>query len=355
MREIKPVTSIDVAKRAGVSQSAVSRTFTPGAAVSEATRHKVLDAAKALSYRPNAIARTLSTNRSRIIGVVLSYLDNQFYPAVVEQLSRALQGHGFHVMLFFAEAHQGAVSAQGKDVDSALTQLMAYQLDGVVLASTTLSSRLARECVEAGIPVVMFNRSASGAQANSVTSNNIDGGHIAGLHLIEQGHRRIAYIAGRDDASTNRDRETGLLQALNDNRLELFRRANGNFEHAAAAEATRAIFSGTALPDAVVVASDYMAFAVMDTLRYELGLRVPEDASVISFDDVPLAAWPAYNLTTVAQSVPAMVSSTVNLLLDQLTDASVVTRDVSVACRLVVRGSTQVSATSLEKPGAQRA
>ena len=142
MREVKPVTSIDVAKRAGVSQSAVSRTFTPGAAVSDATRRKVLDAAKALSYRPNAIARTLSTNRSRIIGVVLSYLDNQFYPAVVEQLSRALQGHGFHVMLFFAES-QGS----GRDFDDALTQLMTYQLDGIVLASTTLSSRLARECV----------------------------------------------------------------------------------------------------------------------------------------------------------------------------------------------------------------
>ena len=345
MREVKPVTSIDVAKRAGVSQSAVSRTFTPGAAVSDATRRKVLDAAKALSYRPNAIARTLSTNRSRIIGVVLSYLDNQFYPAVVEQLSRALQGHGFHVMLFFAES-QGS----GREFDDALTQLMTYQLDGIVLASTTLSSRLARECVEAGIPVAMFNRSASGAQANSVTSNNIEGGRIAGLHLIEHGHLRIAYIAGRDDASTNRDRETGLLQALTERGLKLFRRANGNFEHTAAAEATRAIFSGATRPDAVVVASDYMAFAVLDTLRSELALRVPHDVSVISFDDVPLASWPAYNLTTVAQSIPLMVSSTVNLLLDQMSDATVVTRDVLVGCRLIVRGTTRASLALMQRP-----
>ena len=350
MREVKPVTSIDVAKRAGVSQSAVSRTFTPGAAVSDATRRKVLDAAKALSYRPNAIARTLSTNRSRIIGVVLSYLDNQFYPAVVEQLSRALQGHGFHVMLFFAES-QGS----GRDFDDALTQLMTYQLDGIVLASTTLSSRLARECVDAGIPVVMFNRSASGAQANSVTSNNIEGGRIAGLHLIEHGHQRIAYIAGRDDASTNRDRETGLLQALAEHGLTLFRRANGNFEHAAAAEAARAIFSGAARPDAVVVASDYMAFAVLDTLRSELSLRVPHDVSVISFDDVPLAAWPAYNLTTVAQSIPLMVSSTVNLLLDQMTNATVVTRDVLVGCQLINRGTTRASLIQRPNSGALEA
>ena len=162
MKDSKPITSIDVAKYAGVSQSAVSRAFTPGAAVSDKTRAKVMEAAKALKYRPNAIARTLSTNRSHIIGMVLSQLDNLFYPTVVDTLSRALQQHGFHLMLFFAE---------GRDVDKALTQLLAYQLDGVVLASTTLSSRLAKECVNANIPVVMFNRSADGAQASSVTSN----------------------------------------------------------------------------------------------------------------------------------------------------------------------------------------
>ena len=143
MKDGKPVTSIDVALLAGVSQSAVSRAFTPGAAVSEKTRAKIMEAAKALKYRPNAIARTLSTNRSRIIGMVLSQLDNLFYPTVVDKLSRALQQHGFHLMLFFAE---------GRDVDNALTQLLAYQLDGVVLASTTLSSRLAKECVNASIP-----------------------------------------------------------------------------------------------------------------------------------------------------------------------------------------------------------
>ena len=117
MKDNKPITSIDVAKAAGVSQSAVSRTFTPGAAVSDKTRTKIMEAAKALKYRPNAIARTLSTNRSHIIGMVLSQLDNLFYPTVVDKLSRALQQHGFHLMLFFAE---------GRDVDNALTQLLAY-------------------------------------------------------------------------------------------------------------------------------------------------------------------------------------------------------------------------------------
>jgi DNA-binding LacI/PurR family transcriptional regulator len=334
MRDNKPITSIDVAKAAGVSQSAVSRTFTPGAAVSSKTRAKIMEAAKALKYRPNAIARTLSTNRSRIIGMVLSQLDNLFYPTVVDKLSRALQQHGFHLMLFFAE---------GRDVDNALTQLLAYQLDGVVLASTTLSSRLAKECVNANIPVVMFNRSADGAQASSVTSHNREGGRIAGEFLLENGHRRIAYIAGREDSSTNRDREAGLTAALAAANLSIYRRAVGNYEREDAATAARAIFTGKKTPDAVVVASDHMAFAVIDTLRFELGKTIPGDVSVVSFDNVPQAAWPAYELTTVMQSVDAMVSATTNLLLDQINASEIVNSDVVVGCKLIVRQSARLS------------
>ena len=334
MKDGKPITSIDVAKLAGVSQSAVSRAFTPSAAVSDKTRAKIMQAAKALKYRPNAIARTLSTNRSRIIGMVLSQLDNLFYPTVVDKLSRALQQHGFHLMLFFAE---------GRDVDNALTQLLAYQLDGVVLASTTLSSRLAKECVNANIPVVMFNRSADGAQASSVTSNNREGGRIAGEFLLANGHSRIAYIAGREDSSTNRDREAGLTAALAAANASVYRRAVGNYEREDAAGAARALFAGTKPPDAVVVASDHMAFAVIDTLRFELGKTIPGDVSVVSFDNVPQAAWPAYELTTIVQSVDAMVSATTNLLFDQINASEIVSSDVVVGCKLIVRKSARLS------------
>jgi DNA-binding LacI/PurR family transcriptional regulator len=333
MKFIKPVTSIDVAKLAGVSQSAVSRAFTSGAAVSDKTRSKIMVAAKALKYRPNAIARTLSTNRSRIIGMVLSQLDNLFYPTVVDKLSRALQQHGYHLMLFFAE---------GRDVDDALTQLLAYQLDGVVLASTTLSSRLAKECINANIPVVMFNRSADGAQASSVTSNNREGGRMLGEFLLENGHSKIAYIAGREDSSTNRDREAGLSAALGAANLSIYRRAVGNYERDAAAIATRALFTGKNLPDSVVVASDHMAFAVIDTLRFELGKAVPTDVSVVSFDNVAQAEWPAYELTTIAQSADAMVSATANLLIDQINASEIVSSDVVVGCKLIVRNSARL-------------
>jgi DNA-binding LacI/PurR family transcriptional regulator len=337
MKSSKPITSIDVAKLAGVSQSAVSRAFTSGAAVSDKTRLKIMQAAKTLKYRPNAIARSLSTSRSRIIGMVLTQLDNLFYPIVIDKLSRILQQHGYHLMLFFA---------QGGDVDTALTQLMAYQLDGVVLASTTLSSRLAKECVEANIPVVMFNRSADGAQASSVTSNNREGGRLVGEFLLANGHSKIAYIAGREDSSTNRDREAGLSAALNAANLAIYRRAVGNYERADAAIATRALFTGKNTPDSVVVASDHMAFAVLDTLRFELGKAVPNDVSVVSFDNVAQASWPAYELTTIAQSADAMVSATVNLLLDQINADEIVSSDIVVSCKLIIRKSARTPPTS---------
>ena len=214
-----------------------------------------------------------------------------------------------------------------------------------MLASTTLSSRLAKECVNANIPVVMFNRSADGAQASSVTSNNREGGRIAGEFLLENGHQRVAYIAGREDSSTNRDREAGLTAALAAANLSIYRRAVGNYEREDATSAARAIFAGKKAPDAVVVASDHMAFAVIDTLRFELGKTIPGDVSVVSFDNVPQAAWPAYELTTIVQSVDAMVSATTNLLLDQINAREIVSSDVVVGCKLMVRKSARLSPT----------
>jgi DNA-binding LacI/PurR family transcriptional regulator len=326
----RAVTSIEVAARAGVSQSAVSRSFSAGASVSDATRKKVMRAARELSYRPNAIARTLSTRQSNIIGIVLSTLENQLYPVVVEQLSRALQLQGKHTMLFLA---------QKQDTDSVFDEILSYQLDGVVIASATLSSKLSNQCAEMGIPVVMFNRATDGTSTDSVTSDNRSAGQLVGQALIASGHQRIAYISGREDSSTNRDRERGLREVLQASGAELFARANGNYEQAHASAAAAQLMSARLKPDAIVVASDHMAFAVIDTLRYALNLNVPRDVSVVGFDDVPQSAWLAYQLTTVAQSVEKMVRATVELLMNPANIGQGISRNVVVACELVHRAS----------------
>jgi len=244
-----------------------------------------MDAAKELGYRPNAIARSLISGRSRMIGLVATYLDNQFYPVVLERLARALQDRDYHTLLFISEPG---------DQDRELEKLLAYQVDAVVMASATLSSALARECLDAAIPVVLFNRDVPDSPASSVTSDNVAGGRLVADYLLDSGHHRLAYIAGAENSSTNRDREAGFVQGLQARGLELYRREVGAYSHHGAAHATLAMMRSDAPPDAIFVANDHMAFAVLDTLRLTLGLRVPEDVSVIGFDDVPQAAWGAY-------------------------------------------------------------
>lgn len=333
----KPIiTSTDVAKLAKVSQSAVSRTFTPGASVSEKTRDKVMAAAAKLGYRPNALARAVISGRSRLIALLVAYLDNQFYPIVLEKFSRALQERGFQVLLFMTEP--------GKQ-DEVVHQILEYQVQGIVMASATLSSNLARECADTGIPVVMLNRYVATSPASSVTSDNIEGGRLAADFLVRAGHQRIAYIAGAEDSSTNRDREAGFYKGLGEHGMTAWGRAVGGYSFEGAAEAARQLFSGKEKPDGVFVANDHMAFSVMDVLRYELKLKIPRDVSVIGYDDVPEASWKGYDLTTISQPPDRMIEEAVNILLEQAEKKPVRKRAVVVPAEFVVRSSARLPKT----------
>lgn len=330
-----PVTSFDVARLAQVSQSAVSRAFTPGASVSESTRARVLDAAAKLGYRPNAHARSLITKRSRIIGLVLSYLENLFYPVALQRLAERLQADGYHVLLFVND---------NPNADDLVTEILQYHVDGIVLAATTLSSALARNCADAQIPVVLFNRVMAGTSSvSSVRSDNVAGGRALADFLVAGGHQRIAYIAGNEESSTNLERERGLREGLSAAGMHIFARGTGNYDFAQARAVALEMFGGAGeKPDAVFVASDHMAFAVLDALRFELKLRVPEDVSVVGFDNVPQADWGAYRLTTIEQPVGPMIEHTVALLQEHLREgAEPPARNVIVPGRLIVRESAR--------------
>lgn len=338
MATMKPnVTSFDVARLAQVSQSAVSRTFTPGASVSEATRKRVLDAAQKLGYRPNAHARSLITKRSRIIGLVLSAMENLFYPVALQRLAERLQRDGYHVLLFVNH---------NPNADDLVSEILQYHVDGIVLAAATLSSALARNCADASIPVVLFNRvmaTGSAGAVSSVRSDNIAGGRAVAQFLAQAGHQRVAFIAGNEESSTNLEREKGFREGLADAGLHIWARATGNYDFEQARRAALDLFrSGQDHPDAIFVASDHMAFAVMDALRHELKLRVPDDVSVIGFDNVPQAAWASYRLTTVEQPVDPMIEATVAVLQEYLRDDTPpVARNIVVPGELIVRESAR--------------
>lgn len=333
------VTSDDVARLANVSQSAVSRAFTAGASISEETRNRVQQAARELGYRPNALARAMTSGRSRLIALLAAYLDNHFYPIVLEQLSRALQGRGYHVLLFMTEP--------GRQ-DEVVQRILQYQVEGIVMASATLSSRLASECANTGIPIVQLNRYDASSPASSVTSDNIEGGRLVADLLVRAGHQRIAFIAGAEDSSTNRDREAGFYKGLAQHGMTVVARAVGGYKFHGAAEAARSLLAVAQPPDAIFVANDHMAFAVMDVLRGELGLRIPEDVSIVGYDDVPEAAWQGYALTTVSQSPQHMIEASVDILIEQIEQQAVRSRAAVAPAKLVIRQSARVSQDSLD-------
>ncbi len=332
------VTAQMVAERAGVSQSAVSRVFTPGASASPRTAEKVRKAAAELGYRPNILARAMVSGRSRIIGLVVAYLENLFYPEVLERLSSALQAQGYHILVFLT-------SQTEKDADEIVEEVLAYQVDGIVLASVSLSSDLASRCQAAGVPVLLFNRSQDISGLNAVTSDNVGGGRKVGEFLLAGGHDRIGYIAGWEGASTQRDREAGFRQALDAAGRELFCRDVGDFDSERSFAAARRMFSRpeSERPDAVFVAGDHMALIVMDVLRFELGLSVPGDVSVVGYDDVPSASWLAYQLTTVRQPADLMVEKSVTALLKAIErpDSAIPKHEV-VGAELILRSSARL-------------
>ena len=327
--------SLDVARRAGVSQSAVSRVFTPGASVSRKMREKVLSAAEELSYRPNILARSLITGRSRIIGLIVAYIDNQYYPVALEKLCRALQERGYHILIFMA-------AQSGADVDAVLGEILDYQVDGIVMASVSMSSDLAARCDAAGVPVVLFNRSVDDPRFSSVTSDNAKGAAEVASFLAAGGHRRIAYLAGWSGASTQRDREAGFRAGLAQAGIPLFAIDSGDYTYEGAQAATRRLFGVPERPDALFAANDHMAIAAMDVLRFELDLRIPEDVSVVAYDDVPQAAWPSYALTSVRQPTDTMIGAVVDVLLARIEDGDLAPRRMHFDGALIVRRSARI-------------
>jgi DNA-binding LacI/PurR family transcriptional regulator len=272
---------------------------------------------------------------------VVAHLDNYFYPEALELISNALQKKGYHVLVFMASKTSG-------NIDDVVDEILDYQVDGIILASVAMSSKLASRCNARGVPVILFNRSQDDDRFSAITSDNILGGQKVARFLIAGGHKRIGYIAGWEGASTQRDRETGFVEELKQHGMSLYAREVGNFNVDEARQAAHKMFSGDKIPDAVFVASDHMAFAVMDVLRFEIGLKIPEQVSVVGYDDVPVSSWPAYDLTTVRQPANRMVAETVSMILECIENKKTKPRQIKIDGPLIMRGSTRIT-TKLSK------
>jgi DNA-binding LacI/PurR family transcriptional regulator len=333
--DFRKPTSIDVARAAGVSQSAVSRVFTPGASVSKSTKEKVLQASAALGYKPNVLARAMITGRSRIIGLVVAYLDNQFFPLALELLSNKLQQKGYHILIFTAPN-----TTEG--VEGVVNDLMAYQVDGIITASVSMTSDLIEKLRVAGMPTVLFNRGQDKVSVSSVTSANFEGARKATRFLLKGGHDRISHISGWQGSSTGRDRQSGFLMEMEKADCTPFSVMDGMYDREEAMACAENMLSGSSIPDAIFVGNDHMAFGVIDVIRSK-GLEPGRDVSVVGYDDVPMAAWDCYGLTTIRQPVNSMVDSTVSLILGMIETGDLAPERVEIDGPLVVRKSARTN------------
>ena len=187
---------------------------------------------------------------------------------------------------------------------------------------------------------MLFNRGQPGSGLSAVTSANVKGGYRATQALIDAGHSRIAHIAGWNGSLTGTDRQQGFENAIANAQLLPFAIVDGMYDRDIAADAARRLMSSTTRPDAIFVGNDHMAFAVIDTIRF-LGFTIPNDVSIIGYDDVPLAAWAAYDLTTVRQPVNRMVEAAVTTLLNQIEGDETYLQTIEIEGPLIQRGSSR--------------
>jgi DNA-binding LacI/PurR family transcriptional regulator len=303
-------TSFDVAALAGVSQSAVSRAFTHGASIAEDTREKVIEAARKLNYVPNSIASSLTTKRTNIIALILGNMANPFYVHVLHEFSVRLQARGRQILIFTVDP--------GAESDEAIMRALQYQIDGVILTSAQLSTRMTAICHERGIPIVLFNRYIPGSDASGVRCDNVDGGKLIAGAFLAAGAKTFAMITGDPRGTTSQDRVRGFVERLMKEgiRRSKIEEIGGGATYDGAAKAALALFGDRKKPrpEALFSINDIMAMGAIDALRFELGLRIPEDLMVAGFDGIAEAARAPYHLTTVRQPIHRMVDETLSIL-----------------------------------------
>lgn len=326
-------TSYDVAKLAGVSQSAVSRCFRPGLSIAPKTRARVLEAAQALGYYPNAMASGLITKRSNIVAVLISNLTNLYYPEVLAEITRRLSDANIRVLLFALQAES--------DVEKILDQVWRYRVDGAIVAALLTPEKL-RDFAKHHVPVVLYNRTGEDEAVASVCCDSKAGERQLVDKLVAAGHCHFGIIAGPEDSFVSQTRVQGAMQRLN----ELGHTAHvatGAFDYQSGAIGLKHLRRRTGDKlDALICANDLMAIGAVDCARHELGLRIPEDLSVVGFDGVAPAQWSSYRLTTVRQPVGRMTEAAVAMIIERIEDPTLPPETRSFAGTLIAGSSARL-------------
>jgi LacI family transcriptional regulator len=324
------VTINDVAKAAGVSVSTVSKVVNGRYDVAPGTSRRVLGVVEELGYETSLVASSLRRQRTNVIGILVAEFES-FSVELLKGVSTAASGTGYELL-----AYSGRVADENRTgwERRSLSRLAGTLIDGAIIVTPTMVTPTT------SIPVVAIDPHSGPGGPSTIDSDNVGGARMATGHLIELGHRRIAHIRGRGDLASAQLREVGYRESLEEAGIgfdpALVR--DGGYQAALTAEAARELLSQPNRPTAIFAANDISALGVLKVAG-ELGLRVPEDLSVIGFDDIPEAASSTPPLTTVAQPLHDLGAQALHMLIELL-DGHQVPGHVQLAAELVVRAST---------------
>ncbi len=326
-----PATLKDVAERAGVSTSAVSRTFTQGASVSDKMRKKVEKAAADLGYSPNFLARSLTTRRTKLIGLVSNNFHNPIFLEVFDRFTRGLQDRDLRPLLVnLSDETDPAHSVQ---------MLRQYSVDGVIVASSTLPPEFALAFRDAGVPVVhAFGRHSSAPQVHVVGIDNAESGRIAARELIEHGYKNIAFMGGPEHATSTQDRHRGFAEEVSKHDGITM---SASFAEAYSFDAGRKemlrILDGTPA-EAYFGGDDILSVGALSAIK-DRGLDVPNDIGIIGLNDMEMSRWESINLTTIHQPIQQIVNSSVELMVAMLDEPDRYPEARLFPCRIMRRGT----------------
>jgi len=328
----------DVALRAGVSTSAVSRTFTDGASVSDKMRRKVEKAAAELGYSPNFLARSLTTRRTKLIGLVSNNFHNPIFLEVFDLFTRGLQDRGLRPLLvnLSHETHP----------ETSVQMLRQYSVDGVIVASSTLPPAFPKAIRDKGIPAVnTFGRYASNPDVHVVGIDNVHAGRLAASEFITRGHRSVGFLGGPESATSTQDRFKGFADEIALHRhVELTHSFAEEYSfQAGRKEMQRLLETGHA--EAYFCGDDVLSIGVLSAIR-DAGLRVPEDIGIIGFNDMKMASWENISLTTIHQPIQQIINSSVELMAAMLEDPERYPEARLFPCSVVERATLKPRVTA---------
>lgn len=329
-------TSDDVALLAGVSRSAVSRTFTAGASVAPTTREKVIEAARTLGYRVNFLARGLSQQRTNLVGLVVPDMENAFPARLMDYLARGLVELNYRPLILPATA--------GEDVSNLIDVMLHYTVSGAIVISDSSPEEIAQECAAYGVPLVLVNKPEVGDHVANVSFNAEKAGRLAARALSDAGCQRIGIASQRRPSHSIGIRKHAFVSACGELGLEIVADFKGAVQdYAGGVQAAKAFEASGLCLDGVHCVNDYLALGFVDHLRIAMGISVPGDLKIVACDDITEAAWLGYDLTTVRQDPKAIANAAIAALIKRIDHPDVPVPHMIIDVTLIERSSTGAS------------